>query len=107
MALTFPATHRIKSGNDFRTVYAARKSRSDGRIIVYRLANDRGHPRLGVSVSKKIGNAVVRNRWKRLLRETFRHLQHELAPEDFVVLPRAGIEPDFEELKESFLRLTR
>jgi ribonuclease P protein component len=107
VGLRFPASHRIKRGDDFRAIYALKKSRGDTRIIVYRRPNDLGHPRLGVSVSRKIGNAVVRNRWKRLLREAFRHVQHDLGPLDLVVLPRAGTEPEFECLKLSLVALAR
>lgn len=107
MALTLPASRRLKTGAQFRTVYTARQSQSDDRIIVYRLANGLGHPRLGISVSKKIGNAVVRNRWKRLIREVFRHLQHSLPALDYVVLPRPGVEPVLVDLQRSFTRLVQ
>lgn len=52
-------------------------------------------PRLGVSVSKKVGSAVVRNQVKRVLKEVFRGLQDRLAPNyDYVIIARHGL-PDF------------
>ncbi len=107
MELTFPKSHRLRTTSEFRRVYDARRSVSDARLIVYALANDRGHPRLGISASRKVGNAVVRNRYKRLFREAFRLSQHELPAMDFVLLPRAGVVGTFAEYQESLLALVR
>lgn len=62
--------------------------------------------RLGVAVSKRHGNAVRRNRIKRLSREAFRLMRPEL-PEgfDFVMVPRVGSDPDLPELKDSLAKL--
>ena len=91
---TFPQTRRLKTTPQFDRVYARKRSASDTVLIVYACENDLGHPRLGCSVSKKIGNAVVRNRYKRLFREAFRLLQHELPTgTDFIMIPRPGPEP--------------
>jgi ribonuclease P protein component len=63
---------------------------------------------LGLSVSRKVGGAVARNRWKRRLRETFRQSQHDLpAGFDWIAIPRAGSEPPMEQLRDSMRRLAR
>jgi ribonuclease P protein component len=63
-----------------------------GRECVVRLlANDLGHPRLGLSTPRQYGNAVRRNRFRRLAREAFRSLQAELGPVDVFVVPRRGL----------------
>ncbi len=68
--------------------------------------NDLPHPRLGLSVSRKVGGAVVRNRWKRLLREVFRITREQLpVGVDLVVIPRPGAEPTLAGLLRSLPRL--
>lgn len=82
-----------------------KRSATDRFLTVYGLANDCGHPRLGLVASRRVGNAIVRNRWKRLLREAFRLSQHELPPLDLVCIPRIGSEPDLNSLRHSLTRL--
>ncbi len=69
---------RLKNAQQFKAVYEARVNRGAGPLVVYTLPNELGHPRLGLSVPRRAGGAVVRNRIKRQLREAFRHLQHDL-----------------------------
>lgn len=103
--LTFPKSHRLLKGGQFDAVFDAKCSAADRMLIIYALPNELTHPRLGLVVSKKVGNAVRRNCWKRLLREAFRLSQHELPPLDLVCLPRFRGEPSLEELKSSLLFL--
>ncbi len=82
---TYRPRHRLTHARQFRAVYAARTSRTAGPFVVFGLPSDLGHPRLGLSVGARVGTAVRRNRVKRLLREAFRALQHDLPPLDLVV----------------------
>ena len=105
---TFPQSHRLKTPADFERCYGRKKSASDTVLIVYACENGLDHPRLGCSVSKKVGGAVVRNRYKRLFREAFRLTQHDLPPGvDLVVIPRPGPEPTIDAVKESLVKLAR
>lgn len=103
---TFPQSRRLKTTAAFDRVYARKRSASDAVLLVYACENELGHPRLGCSVSKKVGNAVARNRYKRLFREAFRLHQHDLPQGvDFILIPRPGPEPTQEQVKESLLKL--
>jgi ribonuclease P protein component len=86
---THPKSHHIRSPREFDAVYDAKVRESRGPILTFALPNDLGHPRLGMSVSRKVGTAVKRNRIRRLLREAFRSLQHDLPRGyDFVMVVR-------------------
>jgi ribonuclease P protein component len=102
----FLPQYRIRRSGDFRRAYERRCSSADQQIVVFGHPNGLEHARLGLSVSRRIGGAVVRNRWKRLLREAFRLSRLQL-PEgiDLIVLPRPGVEPTLAALLESLPRL--
>jgi len=106
--LTFPQSHRLKTPAEFDRCYKRKRSTSDDVLILYACENGLDHPRLGCSVSKKVGNAVMRNRYKRLFREAFRLAQHELpSGVDLVLIPRPGTEPTMTMVKESLVKLAR
>ena len=62
----------LKSNYDFQTVYRKGKSYANKYLVMYVLENNEGMNRLGISVSKKVGNSVVRHRITRLVRESYR-----------------------------------
>ncbi|MCL4108085.1 UNVERIFIED_CONTAM: hypothetical protein GTU68_012821 [Idotea baltica] len=103
---TFSAEQRVKSGDDFRRCYNSGQRAGDGHLLVFVVPNQLPCSRLGVSVSKKHGNAVARNRKKRLLRESFRLLQHELPSGlDFVLVPRQRTDSTLADFQKSLKRL--
>ena len=69
---TFPRRYRIVHGSEYSSVYRKGRRIESRNFVLFALENGRGHPRLGITVSRKIGGAVVRNRAKRLFREVFR-----------------------------------
>ncbi|MCU7557921.1 ribonuclease P protein component [Macrococcus capreoli] len=81
--------YRIKKNEDFQKVYKQGKSVANKQFIVYRLSNpENEHFRLGISVSKKIGNAVTRNRIKRAIRESFTRHKADIIKDDFIIIAR-------------------
>lgn len=102
----FRPEYRLRRGRDYQRVYRRRAAVSDTLLLVHACENELGHARLGLSVSRKVGNAVVRNRWKRLVREVFRlHRARLPAAVDLVVSPRAGQKPDFAAIEASLVML--
>lgn len=102
----FPKSQRLLKSAEFDRVFARRRSQSDRTLVVYACENDGDSPRLGLVVSRKVGGAVLRNRWKRCLREAFRLAQHDLPRGlDLVVMPRAGAEPSMAAAKQSLCDL--
>ena len=105
-ARTFPKSVRLRSQGDFDAVYRGKHYAADGVLVLRAIRNDLQHSRLGLSVSKKVGNAVVRNRWKRMIREAFRQQQH-LIPGgmDVVVRPKKGATCNHADVFAALLKL--
>jgi len=102
--------YRIKKSKDFQDVFQNGQSTANRQFVVYVLKKkDQGHFRIGLSVSKKLGNAVVRNRIKRLIRQFF--LEHKELVEqevDYVIIARKPVVGmDYSEVKSSLQHVLR
>lgn len=98
----FRREYRLRTQAEFDRVYATKAYAADGVLVVNGARSELPHPRLGLSVSRKVGNAVVRNAWKRRIREAFRLLRAELPPGiDLVVRPKLGAKLDFHAIHQS------
>jgi ribonuclease P protein component len=88
---------RLSRSRDFDAVYRHGRSVSNRHLVLYSFARPGGAreteaARLGLAVSRKVGDAVERNRLKRQLREAFREVEDELAPNhDYVLVVRPGL----------------
>jgi ribonuclease P protein component len=85
-----PSRGRLSRSAEFERVYRQGRSIANRHLVLYAFANPATvRPRLGLSVSRKVGGAVERNRVKRLLREAFAQVEPELkAGQDVVVVAR-------------------
>jgi ribonuclease P protein component len=102
----FPKSVRIRRQAEFDMVYRGNVFAADDVLVIRALRNDLGLTRIGLSVSRKVGNAAVRNRWKRLIREAFRRQRLDLpVGMDLVVRPKKGASCDYESVYRSLGRL--
>ncbi|MFP4975094.1 ribonuclease P protein component [Paenibacillus sp. CN-4] len=101
---------RLRNRTDFSTVYRHGKSFANHQFVVYWFHRKEVEQfRLGVSVSKKVGNAVVRNRMRRVVKEIVRSHEAEIADHlDLVFIVRKGaLSMSFAELDKSVLHVLR
>ena len=99
----------LKSNRDFKNVYSKGKSYANKYLVMYVLENGTDRNRLGISVSKKVGNSVVRHRLTRLVRESYR-LQENIFNSglDIVVVARVNAkEIGFKEVESALLHVSR
>lgn len=116
---TFKKSQRLVTEADFKAVLAYKCCAENDLLRLYIRPNDLGRPRLGISISKKYGKAVVRNRLKRLAREAFRQAQYDIpSGYDYLLIfplrwsKKTQSEPppdpstiDFDTVRQSLLRL--
>ncbi|AQP53885.1 ribonuclease P protein component [Vagococcus penaei] len=86
-------SYRIKKEKEFQTIIHAKQSYANRNFVVYHLNNSENpHFRVGISVGKKIGNAVTRNRVKRLIRQSLFDLKMRIEPDqDIIIIARPNV----------------
>ena len=95
MSLTWPRERRITRRAEYTACYDGGERLYTKYFVVFaRSSEDLGNGRLGLAVTKKCGNAVARNRIKRVLRAFFRLHQHEMPCMDIVVTPKKHLRAD-------------
>ena len=99
--------HSLRNNQEFQMVYNEGKSKSNKYLVLYYRKNDLEYNRLGISVSKKVGNSVVRHRTTRLIRESYRLNQDNLKTGyDMVVIARQTAKgKDCHTIESAFLHL--
>ncbi len=102
----FPKSARLRTKADFDRVFADKRTAADKLLLIHGRPSAEG-PRLGLVVSRRVGGAVLRNRWKRLLREAFRLERVGLPAFDLVCIPRPAAEPELVLLRRSLVELSR
>ncbi len=99
---------RIQTRVEFMGVMRAKRSAGDANLVVYVIANDLGWNRLGISVSKRIGNAVDRHYVRRRIREAFRTSRDELPTGvDIVCVAKQGSTDRTHSVRSSLVTLVR
>ena len=107
--LFFRKDQRVLRSDEFTRTLRQGTCAADATLVLYALAaKDSRSSRIGVTIPKKTGGAVTRNKWKRLIREAFRTQADQIPPGfDFVIRPKKGAEPIWSEIKASLPRLAR
>lgn len=99
----------LKNSKEFGHVYQCGKSFANKYLVMYVLEKNDKENRLGISVSKKVGNSVVRHHVTRLIRESYRLHQAELRPGyDIIVVARVNVKNcNYWEVERAFLHLVK
>lgn len=102
-------TFALKKNQDFKLVYGKGKSHVNRLLVVYFLPNGSNHNVLGLSVSKKVGNSVVRNKVKRRIRESYRLNEETIASGyDIVIIARVRAkDSDFHSVNRALIHLLK
>lgn len=106
--LGISSQQRIRSSLDFDAIYNYRQKVWSSSLLIFGMPNQKEVTRFGVSVSKRHGNAVVRARLKRLLREAFRQSQHQLPQGmDIILIPQKDAKATVDDFCTALIKLTK
>jgi len=97
----------LKKNSDFQQVYRRGTSYANRYLVMYRLKNQLGRNRIGISVSKKVGNSVVRHHLTRLIRESLNEEKFCCGYDIVVVVRVNGKEQGFHSMESALLHLGR
>ena len=103
-------SYRVKKEQEFQKVFHHGNSVANRQFVVYQIdKSNQSHFRVGISVSKKLGNAVVRNRIKRLIRSVLTELKPQLQSEiDFIVIARKPVvSMNYQEIKKCMMHVLK
>jgi len=102
---SFRPQDRIRKRSEYKAIYDRGQRVPSTSFILFVTRNDLGRPRLGITVTRRLGGAVQRNRAKRLVREIFRRHKTELQNVDIVVNGRTGLPAaEYRRLEAEFLK---
>lgn len=115
---SFPKSRRVVRQRDFDRTFKTGRVIADSTLVIHATPNGLDHWRLGLSMSRKVGNAVVRNHWKRLIREAFRRQFPREIPLgrlqqqpthcfDLVIRPRKGATANYQAIVKSVASCSR
>lgn len=105
---TFTKAQHLRAKADFERVYALKCKAADGVLLLFAARSTGPVTRIGLSVSKKHGGAIIRNRLKRLLREAFRLKQSEIPPGlDLIAIPLAKEKASLLAYEQSLVNVSR
>ncbi len=107
--MQFRKSQRVVRSKQFTLILRKGACAADGVLVLFAVeAESTPSPRLGITIPKKMGNAVIRNRWKRLIRESFRTQQDQIpSGYDFIIRPKKGAQPAWETIRRSVPALAR
>ncbi len=105
--LVMKYSESLKKNKDFQNIYKKGISCANKYLVMYQMENGKSRNRIGISVSKKVGNSIVRHRITRLVRESYRLNEESFrCGYDLVVIARAGAKGrTYQEIESALLHL--